>query len=59
MKVDLQSLIRNAVKHQKKPESSGLSQFAPKIEAAVPEPAPAAETPVKKVSDRTQEKIQE
>jgi hypothetical protein len=50
--VDIKSLIKNAVKHQKQPveePSSGLAQFAPKIE----EEAPAAEPKVKKISDHT------
>jgi hypothetical protein len=46
------------VKHNKNaPEDSGLSQFAPKIQAEAPveAPAPVAEN---KISDQTQEKIQ-
>lgn len=57
-KLDISKLIKNAVKHQKKPEeeNAGLSQFAPKIEEEAPAPAAPA---VKKLSSKQQEKIQE
>jgi len=61
MKIDLKSLIKKAVKHNKKSEAasedSGLSQFAPKIQAEAPVEAPAAPAE-KTISDQTQEKIQ-